>query len=57
MGIPMLLVNANNEAACEAYVTANEIAKAYVLGGTASVADNTVRKALALSDDCVIPAL
>ena len=57
MGMPLLLVNTNNEAACEAYVTANEIAKAYVLGGTASVADNTVRKALALSDDCVIPAL
>ena len=57
MGVPMILVNVNNEAACEGYVTENAIVKAYVLGGTASIADETVRNALALGDDCTIPAL
>ena len=57
LGMPMILVNAKNEAACLEYVTANEIGVAYVLGGAAAVADEVIWKALGIAANTEIPEL
>ena len=44
MGAPLLLTQAGKEDVAAAYVEAQSLSKAYVLGGTAAVSDETVDK-------------
>ena len=56
MGAPLLLTNAGAEAAAKTYVETNGITKGLILGGTASVSDETVRTIfqMAEADEIVV---
>lgn len=54
MGAPLLLTSAGNEESAAAYVAEAEIIKGYVLGGTATVKDASVRIIFAMNDNTQI---
>ena len=54
MNVPLVLTNAGAEAAATEYITENEIAAGYVLGGSVVLSDDTVRTVFDLDSFAVI---
>lgn len=54
LGAPLLLVNSGTEKAAQNYISANDITRGYVLGGTAVLSDGLIRTVFSLPSDAVI---
>ena len=54
MGAPLLLVNSGTGKTAQSYISANDIASGYVLGGAAVLSDGLIRSVFSLPSDSAI---